>query len=398
MASRYHFAAPRPSLSETLGSALGTGLGAGLTQLAESKLNSMLSRQKQGQLTAEFVKLGIPEQQAEFLAKQDPETQWQTVRQWWMSQGFDGSDIPSSINEQWQAQSPLDALGTLEQPTAAGPQNGAIAAVQSLGQQQAAQQSNAMAALAPQAPTAPIAPQAQPAPIPQMPKQRKARDLGEAFRMAEETTPKAAATGKKPSLSPDAKIFIENTEKKAELAGPLLKELNAIEDYIDKHGKEISTDIFSANAPDSFLNTPTKELRRKMSAFLNKLIQIESSGRGSDLLRRIISEGKLNLQQGPEAWKEALTELRGEQQDNLRLAELKDEIRKTFGYTPEDIAGLARETLSTETGEFKSLPDSEKVQYLFNHPNQMKWITEITDENGKVIARRSGKGWQKVGK
>lgn len=193
MASRYHFAQnQRPTLGAEIGSALGTGLGRGLTALAETKLDSMLARQKQGQLTAEFTKMGIPEQQAAYLAKQDPETQWQAVRQWWMSQGYEGSDIPESVHQDWSGQSPLQSLDNAQQPTEAGPQQGALAAIQNQGQQQAVAQGNAMQALGAQAPQAPIAPPAKEAPIPPMPKQRKARDLGEAFRMAEETTPKTA--------------------------------------------------------------------------------------------------------------------------------------------------------------------------------------------------------------
>lgn len=181
MASRYHFpTGGRPSLGETLGNALGTGLGKGLTALAESKLDNMLKRQKHGQLSAQFQKMNIPAGQADYLAQQDPETQWQAVRQWWMANGYDGGDLPESIDQQWESQpSPLQELGNVEQPAQAGPQQGPLAAINALGEQQV------------QAPIAPQPQQVKEAPIPKMAPQRKARDLGEAFRIAEETTPKA---------------------------------------------------------------------------------------------------------------------------------------------------------------------------------------------------------------
>ena len=391
MASRYHFEAEKPSFGGQLGASLGTGLGKSLTALAEGKLNKMIANDKRSQDKQRLVALGIPEHEAEYASHQDAEKQWEIGRAWLIAGGVPEEKLPKSLKDEWNvdpqeeeaAQQQVKQMMAQQQG-----QQGPAGALQQLGQPQ--QQQPGMAqALGMQQAQAPQRPKG----IGEALKIAKAKDSGKDFEL-EELKKEKLRKDIKGNLSEDAKLFVQDTENKAKLARPLLKELNIIEDYIDENEKEISTDILSANAPDSFLNRPTKELRRKMSAFLNKLIQIESSGRGSDLLRKVIQEGKLNLQQGPEVWREALNELRDEQQDNLRLSELKDEIRHAYGKTPEDISGIARDQLAVESTEFKSLPDEEKIVYLFNNPNKMKWITELNDESGKVIARRTKNGWK----
>lgn len=445
MASRYHFGTSRPSLGETIGGALGTGLGQGLTALAETKLNSMLSRQKQAADKQKLVSLGIPDYEAQFLSHQNPEIQWQAARAWLVAKGAPDAMLPKQLGEpfnitpeqeaaaqqqfgmqqqqpQMAAQQPKTAADLLTQQGPISPfMRQALEGLQ-LPQQQPPQGA-AMQALAPQAPQAMQleVPQAQPQQMMQGAQRQGPKGIGEAFAIEQQMKKgvdketaelkkellraqiektKKSAEGKTggAKLSPDAEDFVVKTESKARTARPLLLDLNEAEEYIDKHEKEIQTSVFAAHAPTSFLNEPTRKMKQKMSKILTEMIQSDAQGRGSDLMRRIISEGKLELQQGPAVWREVINELRDEQEDNLRLDEIKNSIRRTLGSTPDDIGELARSQLSQSKTEFNALPDSEKISYLFNNPDIMKWITEITDENGKVIARRTKDGWRKVAK
>lgn len=435
MASRYHFMKPQPSFGENVGSALGTGLGKALTGFAETKLDNMIKKHKQGEIKNQLISIGIPDYQAEFVSRQDPETVWQVARDWFIAGGGPAQAVPTSINQPWNyydenPEQPQGAMGALQQPIAQQPQTAADLITQqgpmspfmrdALAKQQLPQQQSAMQAL--QQPMAPREQAQAPSAMqalgmqPQQQMQGRPKDIGEAMRNAQqlkkgktpadqelaelkkeklrqEVESMKKGTGK---ISPDAQDFLVKTESKARTARPLLHDLNEIDEYIDKHEKDIQTSLFAAHAPTSMLNEPTRKMKQKMSKILTEMIQADAQGRGSDLMRRIISEGKLELQQGPTVWREVINELREEQEDNLQLDEIKNDIRRTLGNVPDDIGELARSQLAQEKTEFNTLPDSEKINYLFSNPGKMKWITEITDENGKVIARRSKDGWRKV--
>jgi hypothetical protein len=369
MASRYHFAPSQPSIGGLIGSALGTGLGTGLTRLAESKLDVMLNRQKQGQLVNEFVKMGIPEQQAAFLAKQSPETQWQTVRQWWMSQGYDGGDLPGSIHEDWEATpSPLQELSTQEQPRLAGPQQGAVAAIDNMGQQKEAMQGAAMQALTPQVPQAPVAPPTQPAPIPPMPKQRKARDLGEAFRMAEEATPKTA----KEKKIPDAAI------KRSETA---IDTANQMEGIANEMIALIDTGKVGSGIAGYAPTVLQGDESQQFDALSNELASLlaSRSGVATNFKIKLAQSMKPNLRQSTKTQRKLAEKI------IETSKELRTKAEERIGSTSEGSA--KQEIKANTTGSqnlFESLPN----------PAQYKGRKILDEKTGQVLIS-DGSSWKK---
>lgn len=223
MASRYHFGQSRPSLGETIGGALGTGLGQGLTALAETKLNSMLSRQRQAADKQKLVSLGIPDHEAEFLSNQDPETQWQAARAWLVAGGAPDNMLPRQLGEPFNI-TPEQEAAAAQQLGIQSPQQNAMAALEQLEAQGVKRQTaadlltqeaplsphvkqalgqtkierpGAIEALKQQVPQLPVAlpqqaaPQ-QPAQAPvvsprqEVARQQRPRNLGEAFKIAGE--------------------------------------------------------------------------------------------------------------------------------------------------------------------------------------------------------------------
>lgn len=130
MASRYHFR-DVPSFGEKLGSSLGAGLGGGLAALAESKLNTLLSRNQREEDKRRLVSLGMPEEEANYVSTLDADKQWQYAHRYLITKGSPEEIIfPASLDEDLritpemnqQAEEQIRAMGIElpgEQPNAA---------------------------------------------------------------------------------------------------------------------------------------------------------------------------------------------------------------------------------------------------------------------------------------
>ena len=212
MASRYHFQTnARPTLGADIGSALGTGLGKGLTALAETKLNSMLSRQRQAADKQKLVSLGIADHEAEYLSHQDPDTQWQAARAWLVAGGAPDKMLPKQLGDpfnitpeqemaareqlginqpqeqQQPIQGPKTAADFITQQGPMSPQIRQALEGMKLPQGQPEQgASAAMQSIAPQQPMQQPQMQEQIAQSQMQPQQQRPKSLGEAFRIEQQ--------------------------------------------------------------------------------------------------------------------------------------------------------------------------------------------------------------------
>lgn len=212
--ARYHFEREKPTFGGQLGASLGGGLGRGLAALAESKLDRMISADRRTQDKQKLVSLGIPEHEAEYLAQQDPDTQWQSARQWLIAGGAPAEMLPETLDQDWNITPEQEQAAQEQIKQATGQQQGPATALQQLEKKQEplnAMGTNIAQALAPQTPAL-----AQPKPVPQAPKRPKG--LGEAFAIAQEKAPKSAKEQKVPA----------DVRKRADLAIDTADQMEAI--------------------------------------------------------------------------------------------------------------------------------------------------------------------------
>jgi len=193
-------------------------------------------------------------------------------------------------------------------------------------------------------------------------------------------------------LPPTDKKFLENLESKVEFADELLPIIDEIQDLLDEG--EYTTGIIASYTPNSILGKfpfgkNTQELDNRLSKLLAKYTQAEGKGRGSDLMRKLIKEGKLGIGQKPEVIQGALDQLRNEQEKIVLTDQARHELFEKNGERyPADIAYKARQLAAKKEMDMKkrekllpdinSVPDDEGIDingvvYVKN-PTNTRWV------------------------
>lgn len=135
--------------------------------------------------------------------------------------------------------------------------------------------------------------------------------------------------------------------KRIDYAPKILKALDDIDTLTNK--PDIQWGLIASKVPRSQLNTNTKKLVNKFAQVLAQQVQSASQGRGSDLLRNIIKEGKFTLEDGPEVWREVSSGLRGDVDYDERLYKARHNILKEYGgKPPAELAYLTRERVADQ--------------------------------------------------
>lgn len=133
-------------------------------------------------------------------------------------------------------------------------------------------------------------------------------------------------------LSPIDEKYAERVESRAEVADeiePILNDIGSIlkkGPYDSKKNPEgYNTGLIESYSPISLLkNSTTQDLNNLMNALITKQSTLESQGKGSDLLRNMIKDGKLSLGQTPKSLQntyERLVKANKEDQDKAKTLE-----------------------------------------------------------------------------
>jgi hypothetical protein len=144
------------------------------------------------------------------------------------------------------------------------------------------------------------------------------------------------------AISKEDQQFGLDLSKRIEYGRKIEKNLDEIDSLVEK--PDINWGLIASKAPISTLNTNTKKLVNKFAQVLGQQVQASSQGRGSDLLRKIIQEGKFTLEQGPEVWREVSAGLREDVEYDNELYKARHNILKEYGgKPPQELAYLTRE-------------------------------------------------------
>lgn len=420
MASRYHFEKEKPSFGGQLGASLGTGLSRGLSALAESKLDKMLANDQRSQDKQKLVSLGIPEHEAEYLSHQDPDTQWQTARQWLIAGGAPEEMVPKSLDDEWNISPEQEEAAQQQVQQLLGQQQGQqgpAGALQQLGQPQQQQPGMAQALGMQQAPA--IQPQAaqqqmraQPA-SPNSAVQKKPKSLGEAFNISD-----AKGSGESKAddtaAQKETKEYYDKVSDEARAAKNNEIRLKKMEKLI-KEGK-LNSPTFSSGikflhlggyGPDlsSWLNADTQEFDKLSKDFIRDAKQIFGS-RITDIDLKTFLDTIPNITQSDEAKKRVIKTLRVFNTAATARKNAMDQIIEYNGgkrplsldtQVERNVAPL----LDQLAGDFKENEGNNQPfigQLLKSLPpaSQYPADSEIRDKKSGVLYRNDGNQWIKV--
>lgn len=149
-------------------------------------------------------------------------------------------------------------------------------------------------------------------------------------------------------ISKEDQQFGLDLSKRIDYAPKILRGLDEIDKLVEK--KDIQWGLIASKAPVSQLNDNTKKLVNKFAQVLAQQVQSAGQGRGSDLLRNIIKEGKFTLEQGPSVWRDVSAGLREDTEYDEKLYKARHDILKEYGgKPPAELAYLTRERVANQT-------------------------------------------------
>lgn len=168
---------------------------------------------------------------------------------------------------------------------------------------------------------------------PSVQQQRQPISLGKSLQRQAQLAGKAGAG---PKLSKADEKFDTKVVNDVETAQDIVGLLDSIDEIIDRG--DFGYGGGASLVPNALLSTvyneDTQALNNLFNALIVKQSAAESQGRGSDLLRKMIAEGKLSLGQHPEVMKFVSKRLREEQGHKIALGQARDAFYDQYGYAP----------------------------------------------------------------
>lgn len=201
--------------------------------------------------------------------------------------------------------------------------------------------------------------------------------------------------GKEVKLTPQNDRFVKKAESDVEFAEEVLPLLDEVEEIVArgkyKHG---ASEVLKSKIDPSLLTGDTQTLHNT----LQNILTIQSNaasrgqGRGSDLLRKMIAEGKLGIGQEPKTLRHRLDAIKKDVLKKKHAASVLAEIEES-GKIPVNLADKVRSRVTAEQEKFNRLSDAKKVEYLFNNPKKLTYIRTL-EYDGKNYVRDENDNWE----
>lgn len=129
-------------------------------------------------------------------------------------------------------------------------------------------------------------------------------------------------------LAPLDEKYAERVQNRAEIADEIEPILDNIEQilkkgpYSSKNPEGFNTGFIESLSPVGLLkNSTTQDLNNLINALITKQATLESQGKGSDLLRNMIKDGKLSLAQKPTSLNNTFERLKKSNEEDQKKAE-----------------------------------------------------------------------------
>lgn len=375
-----------PSIAASLGQATGSALGQRLTDLAERRIQDQHKKQLLQEKSEAFRGLGLDPAEANYVAGLDP----QFAKLYLENKGF---GIPD-----YQPQITPDMLQQL-QPNLPSFEQNLQDRLGTSPQQQFQQQASSIV------PQGGIPRQGLPQfnPTSQMPEDQRQTQLEDYLKDPRLTPAQRAklavdieklkqskgaqskVTSENPSgLTPYQQKTIEENRRKTtrqenkDYNEKLSQELNntskidkildEIEPLLKKVGP-LDTGVIGSLRTGGWKSKVAQRLDQEFSRLVVLESKLQGQGRGSDLLRKMVKEGKFSLYQDPEVMKDNLRQLREENQAVRDQAQVRRKIIKEHGgEQPEDLSDLVQQELQK----------SQFSDYDWEHP-------ELWEPNSVIV-------------
>lgn len=200
-------------------------------------------------------------------------------------------------------------------------------------------------------------------------------------------------SGKAAKLSPQNDRFIKHAETDVEFADEVLPLLDEVEEIVARgQYKRGPAEVLKAKIDPSLLTGDTQALHNTLQNLLTKQAAAETKGgRGSDLLRKMVAEGKLSIGQEPATLEKRLDAIRKDVIKKKHTASVAADIQES-GKVPINLAEKVRSTVKAEQEKFDRLSDAKKVEFLLSNPKKLTYIRDI-DYNGNVWVRDENNNW-----
>ncbi len=349
-----------PHRNQSFGSSLATGLGSALEGLVSHKVGQLKERQGIHALKNAFTDL--PEATAAYISKLPAKEQVQLLQSLSEQSRQQQMQQQPDMQEQEMMKYMPEFLKSEESKQAFTPEEHAKLS-QQFAQQQPQQQN--------------------PSPNQEQPQGVKLSQIG---------SPKGVNVNVK--LSPENQAFIKKSQTAAEYADEITPLLDEVEDILSRGQFETGTySALKASINPALLEGDTQLLHNTLQNILTKQTSAESQGqgRGSDLLRKMIAEGKLSLGQSPENLESVIKRLRKDIAHKKMVANIGNELVAS-GKVPSNLSEKARQLATHEEEKFERLADDKKVQYLLDNPQKMLHIRSL-DLDGKKYYRDENNNW-----
>lgn len=185
--------------------------------------------------------------------------------------------------------------------------------------------------------------------------------------------------------------FKEELRKDIEFGTDIKRVLDNIEQSL---GRGAKTGLIAANSPNFLLDEETQGIRRNLADLVTLSSQAKGQGRGSDLLRKMIKEGKISLDMDPAAIKNAIGEMRSALNFDESVLESADEIiQKNNGKEPKDLFKKARDLAIKKEHKFNRMTSLEKFKFLIDNPKERKDIRQF-EYDGQIYVRDDNDNWE----
>jgi len=383
-----------PGLAANLADALGSASSNALLQLADRKIYEAHKKQLHKEKTEALQGLGLRPEEASHLANLDPQ-----LAQMYLSNRNFG--VPE-YNPQ------IDFGPELSQPNLPSFNQGLVDRFGTSPQQQLQQQLQSVFPRGgipkqglPEFQSGPREPQledflndprltpAQRANLALKISQAKQKATGSASNNAAGITPyqqRQLEERKRKTVRQENKKFNEDLDKELLNVTKVDKVLDEVESLLDKVGY-FDTGLIGSSKPKTLRSNVAQRLDQEFNKLIVLESKIQGQGRGSDLLRRMVKEGKFSLEQSPEVMRENLRELRGVNQSVRDLGEARKRVLKQAGgEQPEDLSSLVLQEV--EKNEFSD--------YDWQHPEL--WESgSVIEKDGKTYRQNNNK-WVQVKK